>query len=276
MKPIEWHEYAKMVSGATSPLYKYRIAKNLIVLAQLHSKPPPPFDKLWSEYNKDEIMGSQQMFALQSIATTFELTENFAAMCFAYAEAIKYGKKFYPLLLRDFGFMSELKNYRQLEIDVDLGSANALFQEIKDNHDAARKYLGLLTVPRKEVEKQQKIISILAAFRDKYDRWYQKFKHTNSVVNISLVFDVPGEYSVVHTIPQYLKFTNNEVKLKDRLTLKAIDRSGKFHKLHSDSYLTPYQFQDEIMKTLDLIIEIWILVRHTQHRALFQEEIPKR
>jgi hypothetical protein len=131
LDPIEWANYARMVSQSSTPLFKYRIAFNLIVLAKLHGNPKscPPLEKLWGQYDKQEIVGSQQMFAMQSIATTFELTENLAAMCFAYAEAIEHGTKFFPLLLRDFGMSKAIYKYRHLGIDNDHG-----FEEVVSRH----------------------------------------------------------------------------------------------------------------------------------------------
>ncbi len=276
--PIEWEEYAKNVSRAATPLFKYRIAVNLMMLAKIHENPEsyPALAKRWGAYNQSEISGSMQMFALQSTAIIFELTENLAAMCFAYAEAVEHGSKFFPLLLRDFGDSKAVPKYRQSGIDVERWSAKTLFQDVSKLDDVARKYLALLKAPRREVEEQQKSISQVIAFRSSYGRWYQKFKHTNSILAFGFVFDVPGLLSVVHSIPEHLSLEDGAVELKDHLSLSAIDRTGKYHKVRSDSFLTPYQFQQETLSTLDLIINVWKPIRATQHRMLFGEDLPER
>jgi len=168
--PINWSDYAFIISSNLNLTRKWAITRNLLELARLLSNPSEcrAFERLWQGLEPDEIIVRQQMFAMQTIASTMELTENFAAMCFAYAEALKNGPKFLPLLLRDFGHLKG-KHYHNSGVELTLGSAKELFDEMLKSEDVLQEYLACQDEPVDVLRKKRSIIKELVNFRKKYE-----------------------------------------------------------------------------------------------------------
>jgi len=281
--PIDWTAYSFAISVTFNLRLKWSIARNLLELTRLHSNPAdcPPFARLWKDVQPRETIVRQQMFAMQTIAVTMDLTENFAAMCFAYAEAVANGPKFLPLLLRDFGKVKTLrKRYRGSNVNSDLGAATVLFEEMLNSGDVLKKYLACQEEPNHTVLAKRKVISEIVKFRNKYEAWYNKFKHTYSVLPFEYVFDVPGGLSVLHRIPDHLNWSDQKVTFReDRLlgsivTDESVFLGTRVSHMQTDSFLTAYQNLDDVAQILALLEQFWQTVRAAQHKSLFGAEPP--
>jgi len=196
--PVDWDDYAYKISRVFNLALKWIVARNLLELTRLLSNPSEchTFARLWYGVKPEDMVVRQQMFAMQIIAATMDLTENFAAMCFAYSESVKNGVKFLPLLLRDFGIKKKEKQYCNSGINWSLGSAEKLFDGMLNSEDVLREHLACHDEPLDTVEKKYNIIKKIVDFRNKYGIWYNKFKHTNSVLAFGALFDVPRALSL--------------------------------------------------------------------------------
>jgi len=216
------------------------------------------------------------MFAMQCIAATMDLTENFAAMCFAYAEAVKNGAKFLLLLITDFGRLKQ-KVYENSGIRWSLGSVRALFNEMLKSEDILREYLACQDEPLDTVRKKRNVIRKIVEFRNKYEIWYNKFKHTSSVLAFEALFDVPGTLPLLHRIPDHLKWSDDIVTFKEEEIFKSIKTNEsevlrtKVSQLQTDSMLTAYQNLDDVWEILKLMKDFWQPIKDRQHKTLFEK-----
>ncbi|MCP8323936.1 MAG: hypothetical protein L6N96_07165 [Candidatus Methylarchaceae archaeon HK02M2] len=279
--PVDWDYYTKEISRGFNLTLKWIVARNLLELTRLLTNPSdcPTFARLWYGVKAEDMVVRQQMFAMQTIASTIELTENFAAMCFAYAEAVKNGAKFLPLLLRDFGNKKKAKQYRGTSINWSFGTANKLFNEMLKSGNALRKYLACQDESLGALGFKRNVIKKIVEFREKYGIWYNKFKHTNSVWAFKGLFNVPGILSILHRIPDHLKWSNKKVTFKDEPIFESItkDESAvlgiRVSHLQIDSFLTAYQNLDDVAVILGLLEDFWQPIKEKQHNALFRTTI---
>lgn len=279
--PLDWNQYSRGISDSFNLGLKWSVARNLLELVRLHSNPADcsTFARLWKGVRPGDMVVRQQMFAMQAIAVTMDLTENFAAMCFAYAEAVSNGPKFFPLLLRDFGNLKK-KHYGNTGVNVSLGTAKAFYSGLLRDSVMLRKYLASPKDPTNLLLHKRQVVSEIVRFRTNYELWYNKFKHTNSVLAFEGLFDVPGSFSMLHRIPDHIKASDAKVTFKDEKLLASIvtDMSimlgVRVSHLRSDSFLTAFQNLDDPSRVLGLLETFWQQIRRTQHKSLFGKEPP--
>jgi hypothetical protein len=260
---------------------KWGLIRDLVELSKLRSQASQceSFSKLWYGIPNEDVVVHQQMTAMQAISMTVELTENFAAMCFAYAEAVKHGPQFLPLLLRDFGDLKK-KRYQGAKINFLLANADSLFAAMMTSGDILSEYLACKDQPVPAKVHNARVISNIIEFRRKYYVWYNKFKHTNSVFAVSAIFDAPGSLSQLHRIPDALKWSDDQVVFPDRNVFKRMTKSQSLilrtevTQLNTESFLTAYQNLDDVVVVLESLERFWQPIRAKQHWALFGEEIP--
>lgn len=134
--------------------------------------------------------------------------------------------------------------------------------------------------PLATVAKKRKVISDIANFRNKYNVWYNRFKHTNSVFAVGYVFDVPSNFSVLHMVPEHLQPTDDNVILRDKQMLQSIKTDysltigEQVSHVQNKSFLTAYQNIDDVGRTLASLERFWQPIRAAQHKALFGEAPP--
>jgi len=281
--PQTWTHYAKIISLSFNLFLKWFIIRNLIELMKLYSDPSEceTFSKLWVGVPKSDYIVRQQMLAMQAISSTMELTENFADMCFAYAEAVRCGTKFFPLLIRDFGHQGKMNRYRGTKVRISLGSTDRLYKAMFENGEILKEYLACKEDPTRTISDKRRVISNIRKFRLKYVNWYNRFKHSHAVIPITSIFDVPGGFSALHRIPDHITWNDKMVKFRDKKLLASTRRSVVSQtlgmdvgQLDSDSVLTAYQNIDDVMQILAMLENFWQPIRATQHYALFKEKLP--
>jgi len=279
--PIEWNDYAYTISISCNLSLKWIIARNLLELTRLLTAPSEcqSFEKLWKGLDNAQMLTRKQLFTMQTIAVTVELTENFAAMCFAYAESVQHGIKYLPLLLRDFGQIRTLnEKYKGTNINTSMGNATEFFNGINNSILSLRKYLPS---PKVSEKNRKAVITHIIDFRKKYLAWYNKFKHTNSILSFEAIFDKPPPMSFLHRIPDHLNYNNEKVTFKDKLSLKSFktDKSKFLKKnvshLNTNSFLTAFQNIDDIPIILESLNGFWQPIRAIQHKSLFGKDLPK-
>ena len=275
--PVSWEGYACILSRVLNLNLKWVIVRNLVELVQLYRDPSncQTFSNLWAGVKESDIVVRQQMFSMQAIAATVDLTENFAAMCFTYAESLQNGVKYLPLLLRDFGSKDKMKErYSDSKINYRLGNATQLFDAMLDSEKQLTNYLACSDEPTSTIANKRKTVSEIRKFRRKYQTWYNRFKHTNSVFAFAAIFDVPGVLSAVHKIPDHLSQKHDMVTFKDEKIFASIVTDEGLSHVQTDSFLTAYQNLNDVYLMLALLERFWQPVRRIQHKRLFGEELP--
>ncbi|MCS4537883.1 MAG: hypothetical protein HYY67_03370 [Thaumarchaeota archaeon] len=256
---------------------KVFIARALTKLAKMSPsiKNCPPFETLWGSVAVKGADTIRQMISMQAIAVTMETIENFAAMCFAYGEALDHGRRFFPLILRDFGKMR--KKYADTPIATDLGDTQTLLRKMCSDGNVLKQYLGLQGAKSDEVSEKRAIIETFLTFWEANDSWYNKFKHTNSVFGIYFAFDVPGLTSLAYRIPDSLRHSDKDIIHPDRLlekelrSVRSLELGTEVAQIRTESLFTPYQFMDDMIGVLDLIEKIWKPLKTEQHKRVFGE-----
>jgi hypothetical protein len=108
--------------------------------------------------------------AIQILSVCFELTEDLAATCFSYAKAIKSNNKNVPEYLRDFG--DPHKNTKEV------GNPYNFYETVSKDICYAAEMAGIDPISDvKNTIIYQNFFKVVRDFRNKYDDWYQGYKH---------------------------------------------------------------------------------------------------
>jgi len=118
--------------------------------------------------------------SMQVLSLTLELIEDLAGYCFAFRKAIEKKNTHVPEYLRDWDYKDRKEH----------GSPDAFYREASENIRYAAEVSGLDPVAdlNKALDLQQRFRT-LKAFRDKYQEWYQGYKHGQRCIP---VFSAPG------------------------------------------------------------------------------------
>jgi len=169
--------------------------------------------------------------ALQILSLTFELTEDLAAICFSYNEAIENKNKNVPEYLRDFGDPHKGAN---------VGKPNEFYEKVSNEIKYASLMVGL--DPVKDLQKVLAFISYFNYFKDfriKYDDWYQGYKHGQRTLGlyvwpIAAKADKDNIKFIVYRIPQ--KFENIDKTIFVRSDfIDVITEEEKIYQIAVDS-----------------------------------------
>jgi len=277
--PIDWREYSRLTSLAFNLLPKWNVAAALLFLATDYGKiQNAKLEKLWDGLKPEDMPAHRQVFAMECISTTMELIENFCAMCYAYVGAIENSPRYFPLLLRDFGRVSQ-KRYPQGTLQFELGNVEGFLDGVVNSPDNLKKYLSCKSQPSTVVSQRNVGLLTLRTYWNDNKTWYNKFKHSNCVIPISAVFDVPGTYSALYKLPDEVSWKDPKVVLHDRLNPSTFGKrysealNDEVATLRTESLFGALESLDDAGTVLDQLNVFWQPIRAAQHRALFGEEI---
>jgi len=278
MIPMPWDEYARISSISFNLLTKWNVAASLVYLVRDYGKSPHPFQAIWEHLKPEEISAFRQIASMESISTTMELIENFCAMCYSYVGALDNEPKYFPLLLRDFGRVTKGR-YPNAKLNFGLNGVDSFLKGVAGDGDLLRKYLACENLSPDIASNRHKDLMILKRFADENNDWYNKLKHTNCLVPISMEFDVPGEYSALHMLPQNINWKDPMVVLRDRFS-PSVFREGfsrvlddKVSQIRSESVFGALEYLDNVGEALDCLNTIWQPIRAIQHKKIFGQDL---
>ena len=283
--PWSWDEYAEFISGAMQIVGKFNIMAllNTNMAWIMDSTECPGIWKVIDrkKFSDDGLYDLKSIISIQILSLAYELTENFAAICFAYAEAVDHGAKFFPLLIRDFGMpLSELKKRGCDKHGIDIGRANAgVFYRSMSDPASLKRYVGEPNLRDLEVQDLLVQFRQLSSYRERFDRWYNKYKHAHGTIPIRLEGKVDNQdfkWFILHRVPDYLAPTDPQVRLKEQIPGPVIRGGVNLSVIETESFLSPM----ELLNTWaprdvgQIVVALWQRVRRTQHKRLFGKEAP--
>ena len=277
--PIDWNEYARISSLGFNLLAKWNVAGVLLHLAVDYGKVQDPFfEKLWKHLNADDIPTHKQIFAMESVSTTMELIENFCAMCYAYAGALDNEPRYFPLLLRDFGKITP-KRYPSAKMRFELDGVDNFLAGVAESSENLTKYLAGKGQSSTIISERLRNLLVLKRFREDNKTWYNKFKHSNSVLPVSLIFDAPGTYSALHMLPDDVNWRDAKIVLRDKMSLSTFVKkysnvlSDEVAIFRTESMFGALESLDDVGSVLDCLNGFWQPIRAAQHKLIFGQEI---
>jgi hypothetical protein len=277
--PVDWTEYARISSVGFNLLPKWNVAAALLFLAVNYGKiQDPSLEKLWKGINADDIPAHKQIFAMECISTTMELIENFCAMCYAYAGALDNGPRYFPLLLRDFGKITQVR-YPKAKLRLELDGVENFLHGVSESSENLVKYLACAGRPSSVISEARRNLLILKRFSEKNRPWYNKFKHSNSIIPVSAIFDVPGSYSALHMLPGSITWKDSRVVLRDVMSVSIFKKRysevlmDEVALLRTESIFGALESLDDVGGVLDCLNIFWQPIRAAQHKLIFGQEI---
>lgn len=215
------------------------------------------------------------MLAMQILSLAYELTENLAAMCYAYAQAKNHGFVYFPLLLRDFGISpSRLeRNYDKNKIDLELANADAIYQVAIDEDGKLMEFFGNVGMSIEVKNQRKNELKKIVEYRGRFNRWHNLYKHTHSTVPLQI--NHPSyKWSILHRIPDSLSVSDAQFECGDSIHLPEIQKGGiRIIPIEATSFLSPMEIVDDANEIGLLVLDIWKEMRKYQHYNLFGEVV---
>ena len=282
-KPRSWELYAKFLSAFSHVNRKYNVMALLNSnIEWLKNRKSTACPAIWSilpedKFTPQQIMDMKSILAIQILSLATELTENLAAVCYAYAEAVDHGHKYFPLLLRDFGLGRDKwrrRGYDHDNISLDGATTNAFYEDVQ-KPDRLKRYLGNPSLSDADLAKFSAKFEKLSVFRQRMNRWYNTYKHVHMTVPIhyNVMFrGQPVTWHILHRIPDYLGVNDSQVKIREFLPLPKLQAIQE--PIENDSFLSALELVPDAKKAGDDVIKIWHYVRKNQHERLFAEILP--
>lgn len=158
----------------------------------------------------DEFINKQTLrtnIAIQLLSICFELTEDLAATCFSYAKALKSGDKKVPEYLRDFGDPKK----------GEAGTPSVFYKTAGRDICYAAEMAGVDPIIDVGIAiTHEQFFRKVRDFREKYDDWYQGYKHGQRTLPIYSVpiGQEPSNQNItfsVYRIPQTLQEKDTKV-----------------------------------------------------------------
>lgn len=276
-KTCTWAEYAELISHGIHINFKYNMMALLKACMDwtLDSSECPGILRILppEKFPPEVIRDLKGIVTVQIISLACELTENLAAICYAYAEAIDHGVQYFPLLIRDFGMPgTTLKNSYDAKV-IDIGHANAhrFYEDIVTIPNMLKRYVGNLSMTTTEISTFQGKFRALSDFRDRFDRWYNKYKHAHATIPVIVEGTIAGQpfkWHIMHRVPDYLTRFDSQVVIKEQVPPPHLEL-GKLPLIENESFLSAMELVNDVGSVGRLVLEIWLDVRKTQHLKLF-------
>ena len=276
-KPCTWAEYAELISHGMYINRKYNVMALLKACMDwtVDSSGCPGIWKVFppEKFRPEEILNLKSIITVQIISLAYELTENLAAICYAYAEAIDHGVQYFPLLIRDYGLPKPTlkKNYDANIIDVDCASARRFYDDVVANPDVLKRYIGEVSIANADLDAFTDKFRRLLDFRNRFDRWYNKYKHAHATIPVSVggtTAGVPFEWHIIHRVPDYLTRFDSQVEIKEQVLPPDL-KLNTVPTIENKSFLSAMELVNYAGATGQSVLKIWRAVRNTQHLNLF-------
>jgi len=183
--------------------------------------------------------------ALQIMALSVELIEDFAAICYAYNSSIDTDATKFPSHLRDFG-----KPKRR---GIDYGNVKKFYEGCIKNREYLQKISGLRN-DGEELDYLYEDIKKMREFHNKYNRLYQGYKHAQSILHFSFTnSDISSnKVNFNYRIPDEIKLTDGFIEI----------RSG----------WEPHKELHEMIDLVDIIVNRWREIQRRQFPRLFKND----
>ena len=206
----------------------HKIEPKLRVISMLHKnfvESEKELDALeFAEYTNRQTLRTN--IACQILALAFELTEDLAATCFSYAKAVKEQTKKVPEYLRDFGDPKK----------GDVGNPKEFYEKASSDTIYASEMAGI--DPVREVNEAVGYLAFfkrMREFRDKYNDWYQGYKHGQRIL---AMYAWPSNQSatkenttfILYRIPQEYREVNTQIFVEADFVL-ALNEENDFFQM---------------------------------------------
>jgi hypothetical protein len=281
-KPCSWELYAKFISAFSHVNRKYSVMALLnSTIEWLKDRKSTACPAIWSnlpedKFTPEQIMDLKSILAIQILSLATELTENLAAVCYAYAEAVDHGHKYFPLLLRDFGLRKDKwkrKGYDHDNISLDGATAKTFYDDVK-KPDRLKRCLGNPLLSNDDLAKFSAKFENLSTFRQRMNRWYNTYKHVHMTVPVHYKGLLHGQlftWHILHRIPDYLEVNDSQVEFHKSESIPLPKPQVIQEPIENDSFLSALELIPDAKKAGDDVMEIWHYVRKNQHERLFGE-----
>ena len=221
----------------------------------------------------EEILNLKGIVAVQIISLAYELTENLAATCYAYAEAIDHGVQYFPLLIRDFGLPRRTlkRNYDANVIDIDHANAHRFYCDVVASPVVFKRYVSNSSMTNAEMDAFRNKLKRLSDFRNRFNRWYNKYKHAHATVPVIVegtIVRQPFKWHIMHRVPDYLTRFDSQVVIKEQVPPPHLE-SGNLPTIENESFLSAMELVNDVGSVGQSVLNIWQAVRKTQHLKMF-------
>ena len=185
---------------------------------------------------------------------------------------------YFPLLLRDFGKIRH-KHHPEDKLRLELDGVDNFLTGVTGSSENLTKYLACRDQSSAIISERYRNALILRRFREDNKTWYNKFKHSNCVMPVSLVFDAPGTYSALHMLPDDVTWRDSKIILRDKMSLSTFVKkysnvlSYDVAIFRTESVFGALESLDEVGGVLDCLNGFWQPIREAQHKLLFGHEI---
>lgn len=280
IESCSWEEYAKFISAFMQINQKYNVMALLKANMDWIEYPDrcSGIEVILpaSQFSNQSKRDLKSILAIQIFSLAYELTENLAAVCYAYAQAIHHGVVYFALLLRDFGIsLSRLrKTYDETTIDLSLANANAIYQVAIKEDQRLIEFFGDATMLDTKKNQRRHALEKIVRYRYRFKRWYNIYKHTHSTVPLQI--NHPSyQWSIIHHIPDSLSVIDTQFECNDLIHLPEIKQGGNIRitTIETGSFLSAMEIVNDANEIGLLVLEIWKEVRRDRHNRLFREVI---
>jgi hypothetical protein len=198
------------------------------------------------------------MLAMQIVALTIELIDDFAAYCFAFYLAKKDNSKNVAEYLRDWSTGDTSKT----------GSATRFFQQAAEDLVFVAEVSGLDPIANwAEAADLKARINALKIFRDFCEGWYQGYKHGQRAIPASFTIYPPshpnktvwGIFMIPEKLTKYPDATTNTSKVYVDMTV---------------SFLSITEKAEEAYQKAQEVYQLWRTIRARVHRECFGNPPP--
>lgn len=196
------------------------------------------------------------MLAMQILALTIELIDDFAAYCFAFYRARKEKTKLVAEYLRDWGTDDVAKN----------GSPWEFFRKAREDLVFVAEILGLH--PTNDWQKAHRLkgtLTQLGDFRKSYEKWYQGYKHGQRALP---VFSTPlgGEPLGAGTVWGIFMIPKTLTRYEQEGTKVYVD--------FDVSFLPIVDGVNDFFEKAKMAYNLWMDVRSRVHQQCFGNPAP--
>ena len=193
------------------------------------------------------------VLAMQILALTIELIDDFAAYCFAFYRAKKEKSKHVAEFLRDWGTNDQSTT----------GNPKKFF-ESADNIVFVAEISGLDPITNwRDAADLKARLRLLKEFRDYYEGWYQGYKHGQRAIPVS--------FTIYRENPKSEEVVWGVFMIPDKLT-KYPEATGDGSKIYVDmdvSFLSIIDKVAEAYQKAQEAYQLWQTVRGRVHQACF-------
>lgn len=252
-------DYAEAISDLHSLIPKMNAITILYEVIDSVLKDPKHREEQLGPLNGPARMNLAVELSMQVLSLTLELIEDLAGYCFAFRRAVKNGDKRIPEYLRDWDFprgdqRKENGNpddfYREASTDIRYAAETSALHPVGDL-DLAREF--------------KDSFAELKAFRDKYQKWYQGYKHGQRSIPIfsTPIGGVPlgpGTVWGVFLVPR---------------PLIELDQAGpQVYVDFTESFLATSREVASYYRTSQRVIDLWRDIRARAYHRVFGHPPP--